>query len=108
MITKGGTSFSALNGKVYLVIGVSKVNQTGAHNIVKHTFSSYGRLVVRHNNTISDPYSAVRGGLSNTPDEIYSVMSGGLSNEVSRNGSDTSGGYYNGGSGSYSTVSGGS
>jgi len=74
---------ASVNGKGNIIIGYDENNgddKSGSHNLVvgsQHTYSSYGGLVVGHNNSITGVYSSVSGGTYNTASGAYSSVSGG-------------------------------
>jgi len=117
-IVNGVGITSSVNGKGNLIVGYneqrpeasSKVIRTGSHNVVigqRHTYSSYGGLVVGSWNAITGSYSSVTGGAGNEAKASSASISGGHNNLADGDYASISGGYRNGAHGVYSTVAGG-
>lgn len=114
-ITNGAGQTDSINGVGNLIVGYDldsgSNNKTGSHNLVvgdMHTYSSYGGLVVGHQNTVSAPAASVSGGNRNKASGIYSSVTGGYFNIASGTEASVTGGYQNLASGLESSVTGGS
>ena len=126
-----GKTDGTVNGLGNLIIGYNEssaanIKRTGSHNLVigpEHAYSSFGGLVVGHENTISAPYASVSGGRLNTASGLaasvsggsvntasadFASVSGGKSNEAKALAASISGGISNLAQGEYTSVSGGS
>ena len=128
VVSGEGITDGPTNGTGNIIIGYDENtfdDKSGSHNLVVgqgHTYSSYGGIVVGHNNSITGEFSSVSGGNFNTASGLassvvagsgntafgdYSSVSGGDFNTASGLASSVSGGTYNVAEGSRSSVSGG-
>ena len=117
-IVNGLGATDTTNGLGNLIVGYNELtgdtpdDRTGSHNMVagrRHSFASFGGLVVGDHNAISGPFAAVSGGVNNVASGIFASVSGGANNIASGPGagSSVSGGNGNTASGNQASVSGG-
>lgn len=112
---EGGTDTT--NGKGNLIVGYNEARaggitpRTGSHNIVvgaRHSYTSYGGLVVGDDHSITGTYASVTGGYNNTASGDFSSIMGGSENTATDSFGSVSGGYKNSATENYASVSGGS
>jgi hypothetical protein len=115
-IQNGTGATDQKNGTGNLIVGYNPVptegtvDRSGSHNVVigpRHTYSSYGGLVVGEANNLAGPWSFVAGGTGNQALRPHSTVSGGKNNAASGDGASVSGGSGNTASGDFATVTGG-
>jgi hypothetical protein len=115
-IVNGLRGTATANGVGNLLLGYNEPRhdgdneRTGSHNMVVglgHNFSSFGGLVVGHNNAIRGPFASVSGGFDNTASGESASVNGGIFNRASGPSASVSGGFDNTASGNAASVSGG-
>jgi trimeric autotransporter adhesin len=116
-IVNGQGSTAIADGLGNLIVGYNELRptpgnnvRTGSHNIISgkwNNYSSFGGLVIGHENDISGKHSSVSGGAGNEAMGDYSSVSGGMYGIASGPYSSVSGGHSNTASGQTSSVSGG-
>jgi hypothetical protein len=105
-VTNGLYQAGSVNGLGNVIIGYNELrdyeyavnDRTGSHMLVigdRNNYSSYGGMVVGHENTASGIYASVSGGLYNTASGPLSSVSGGKENTASGENASVSGGLYN-------------
>jgi hypothetical protein len=110
-----GATDAAPNGTGNLIVGYNELRGTGnvragSHNVIvgrRNNYSSYGGLVVGHQNAIAARYASVVGGYNNTASGEYATVTAGIGNTASGAAAGVSGGYGNTASGHRASVSGG-
>jgi hypothetical protein len=118
-IVNGLGSTNSTNDLGNLIVGYNESrvifggtdDRTGSHNVVVGeflNFSSFGGLVVGHNNEVSGEFSSVSGGEFNTASGVRSSVSGGSGNTANGFAASVSGGEFNTASSFAASVSGGS
>ena len=112
VVSGQGSTGASVNGTGNIIIGYDEYqypdDKSGSHNLVvgaRHTYSSFGGIVVGYNNSITGEYSSVSGGSASTASGTHSSVSGGYVNTASGTNSSVSGVVTP--SGYYSSVSGG-
>ena len=114
VVSGQGSTGASVNGTGNIIIGYDEYqypdDKSGSHNLVvgaRHTYSSFGGIVVGYNNSITGEYSSVSGGSASTASGTHSSVSGGYVNTASGTNSSVSGGVGNTASGTNSSVLGG-
>ncbi len=104
------------NGLGNLIVGYNECgnpfsdDRSGSHNVVigqRHSYSSFGGLVVGRRNLTSGPYAVVSAGSRNQATNLDSSISGGNTGIASGVGSSVNGGLVSEASGDYSVIVGG-
>lgn len=114
-VRNGVGATDSFNGFGNFIVGYNEdgfvtKDRTGSHNLVvgeRHTYSSYGGLVVGLENSVTGINATVSGGRNNEASGDQSSVSGGNVNTASGGRSSVSGGSRNTASGDFSSVSGG-
>jgi len=131
IVDGSGSTSGAVTGVGNLIVGYNELghpasdDRTGSHNIVvglNNNYSSFGGLVVGHQNSVTarfatvvggsgnqadGEYSSVSGGQFNRTTNLYAHVGGGLSNIATGEAASVTGGHLNVASGNYSSVGGG-
>ena len=110
VVSGEGITDGPTNGTGNIIIGYDENtfdDKSGSHNLVVgqgHTYSSYGGIVVGHNNSITGEFSSVSGGNFNSASGLASSVVAGSGNTAFGDYSSVSGGGFNSASGSNSSV----
>ena len=113
VVSGGGSTDATVNGTGNIIIGYNEDNgddKSGSHNLVvgkRHSYSTFGGIVVGYDHILSGSYGGVLGGAGNIASGFGSTISGGQYNSATNYYCSVLGGYTNEASGIASSISGG-